>query len=256
MPMMNATTNLLNKIERRLGTRVLNLPDEMGKDVWMEEVISNETLDTFSRYFPYKMTYYLTGDRRKGPYYLIDEATCSSVKIIGCGDIDWRLLSTMYPSFGFGTGFFSTFDMFTTQMNAEDIMMNQMLTNHASIYKAGIYPEFEAPNKIRLASQLSNNQLETLKSIPINLYVKHSKNLMTIEPSKMEIFENLATSDVATFVYNNLKYFTNVSTSYATTELPLDTLQDWANKRDDIVQKLEDNYVSAANRNQPLIITI
>ena len=79
---------------------------------------------------------------------------------------------------------------------------------------------------------------------------------MTIEPSKMEIFENLATSDVATFVYNNLKYFTNVSTSYATTELPLDTLQDWANKRDDIVQKLEDNYVSAANRNQPLIITI
>jgi len=38
MPMMNATTNLLNKIERRLGTRVLNLPDEMGKDVWMEEI--------------------------------------------------------------------------------------------------------------------------------------------------------------------------------------------------------------------------
>lgn len=256
MPMLNRMTSLVNKIEHRLGTKLLNLPDNLNKDVWAEQVIECESLDTFSRYYPHKMTYYLTGDRRKGPYYLIDEAVCSSVNILGVGDIDWHLLSKCTPAFGFGSGFFSTYDMFTTGLNTEDIMMTQMLTDHASIYKCGIYVEFEPPNKVRLESNLSNNMLEMLKSIPINLFVKHSSNLMTIEPTKMEIFESLATADVAIFLYNHLKYFTNVETAYATTELNLDTLNDWANRREEIVQKLEDNYVSAGNRNQPIIVTI
>lgn len=256
MPMSNAVTKLLDKIERRLGTKVLNLPKELSKDVWMDEVISNETLDTFSRYFPAKMTYYLTGDRRKGPYYLIDEAVTQSVKILGCGDIDWHLLSKCTPAFGFGSGFYSTFDMFTTGLNVEDIAMTQMLTDHASIYKCGIYVEFEPPNKVRLESNLSNNMLEMLKSIPITLYIKHSPNLMTIEPTKMETFEKLATCDVAIFLYNTLKYFTNIETAFASTELQLDTLSDWAGRREDVIQYMEENYVSASNKNMPIMLTI
>lgn len=256
MPMLNRQTSLLNKIERHLGTAMLNLPDDINKDSWMDKVIANETLDTFSRYYPFHMTYYLTGDRRKGPYYLIDENICPSQDIIGVGDINWHLLSKCTPAFGFGSGFYSTFDMFTSGLNVEDIMMQQMLTDHASIYKCGIYIEYEPPNMVRLESNLSNNMLEMLKSIPIDLLIKHARNLMTIEPTKMEIFEQLATADVATFLYQSIKYFDNVQTAYATTDLKLDSLQDWMNKREEIVQKLEESYVSAANRNQPIIITI
>ena len=54
MPMANEMTKLLNKIERRLGTSQMNLPDYLSKDVWARDVICNETLDTFSRYFPIK----------------------------------------------------------------------------------------------------------------------------------------------------------------------------------------------------------
>lgn len=256
MPMINRQTSLLNKIERRLGTAMLNLPEGYNKDAWMDQVIANETLDTFSRYYPYTMTYYLTGDRRKGPYYLIDENVCQSQDIIGVGDIDWHLLSKCTPAFGFGSGFYSTFDMFTSGMNVEDIMMQQQLTDHASIYKAGIYVEYRAPNMVRLESNLSNNMLEMLKSIPITLFIKHARNLMTIEPTKMETFEQLATADVAIFIYQNIKYYDNIETPYASTDLRLDTLQDWANKREEIVQKLEENYVSAGNRAQPIIVTI
>lgn len=256
MPMLNKQTSLLNKIERRLGTAMLNLPDSLNKDSWMDNVIANETLDTFSRYFPFHMTYNLTGDRRKGPYYLIDENICPSQDIIGVGDINWHLLSKCTPAFGFGSGFYSTFDMFTSGLNVEDIMMQQMLTDHASIYKCGIYVEYEPPNMVRLESNLSNNMLEMLKSIPIDLLIKHAKNLMTIEPTKMEIFEQLATADVATYLYQSIKYFDNVETAYATTELKIDVLQDWMNKRDEIVQKLEDSYVTAANKYQPIIVTI
>ena len=72
MPMANSMTLLLNKIERRLGTQQLNLPDYMSKNVWAKEVICNDTLDTFSRYLPNKMPYVLGPENKKNDYYLIE----------------------------------------------------------------------------------------------------------------------------------------------------------------------------------------
>ena len=39
MPMMNRCTDLVNKIEVRLGTRMLNLPQSLSKDKWMDTII-------------------------------------------------------------------------------------------------------------------------------------------------------------------------------------------------------------------------
>ena len=49
----NKMNILLNKIERRLGTKPLMLPDDISKDKWVEETIIPDTLLTFSRYFPH-----------------------------------------------------------------------------------------------------------------------------------------------------------------------------------------------------------
>ena len=131
MPMANKMTSLLNKIERRLGTRVLNLPDKLQKDKWANEVIANETLDTFSRYFPHKMIYTLSKENKKNGYYIIDENICKSVEIIGAGDIDWHEFSAKAPAYQFGGGF-GTFDMLSSSYDAEDIMMTQMIADHVS----------------------------------------------------------------------------------------------------------------------------
>lgn len=256
MPMANMCTDLVNLIEHRLGTKQLNLPPQFAKDKWMDEVIAKETIRTFSRYFPNEMTYYLTGDRRKGPYYLIDEKVCNSVRIIGVGDIDWHLLSKVSPAFGFGSGFYNTFDFFLNGIDVEGIALQQQMTDHASLFKAGIYVEFKPPNMIKLSSNLSNNMLEMLKAIPVHLLIEHSKNLMTIPPTKMNWFEQLATCDVAIFLYNNLKYYDEVETAYASSTLKLDVIQDYANRRDDVEQQLRENYVSAANTNQPIMMVI
>lgn len=255
MPMSNRVSRLLDLIEMRLGTKQLNLPASLDKDTWMH-VIDISTLNTFSRFFPVKMPYYLTNDRRKGPYYLIDEKTAASVDIIGVGDIDWHLLSKNAPAFGFGYGFYSTYDFFLNGMDVEGIAEQQMLTDHASLYKCGVYLKFEPPNMVRLESNLSNNMLEMLKAIPISLFVKHSPNLMTIEPTKMELFESLAICDVAIYLYNNLKYYQNIETPYASAELNIDILQDYSNRRDDIVQQMRDSYVTFANKSQPMIMAI
>jgi hypothetical protein len=72
----------------------------------------------------------------------------------------------------------------------------------------------------------------------------------------MEIFEQLAQADIATFLFQNLKYFDQQDTVYMQLDLKLDTLQEWANKRDDIIRQLEEAHTTTANEAQPIIMTV
>ena len=79
---------------------------------------------------------------------------------------------------------------------------------------------------------------------------------MTISPTKMEIFEQLAIADVASYLYQELKYYNDLETVFASVNLRLETLEEKANSRNEIVEKLSENYVSAANKNQPILYTV
>lgn len=254
MPMNNAMSSLLNKIERRLGTRPLNLPAKLSKDAWVE-VITEDTLDTFSRYFPHKIRYILNQSNKKNGYYIIDENLCKSVKILGAGDIDWAEYSSKAPAYQFGGGY-GTFDMLTSTYDAEDIMMTQMIADHTSLFSNGIYVEYFPPNRVKLSAIINHDTIEFAQNIPINLFVKHPNNLMTIEPTKMETFEDLAIADIASFLVEELKYYDGVDTVFASTDLKLNSLEEKASRRADIVQYLKDSYVSPANKAQPIMYTI
>ena len=257
MPMMNRVTDLLNLAEDRLGTDELHLPDRLSKDVWAHRVLNKTTLNTFSRYLPYGIPYFLTPDRKKYDYYLIDEKLCESQVILGCGDIDWKQLSKSNPGWGYGSAsYYSMFDQFNNGLTLDDVAGYQMLLDHTSLFKVVCYPVFKPPNMIKLESALSNNIFDMYKSIPIMLFVKHSENLMTIPPTQMEMLEELFCCDVATFLYNRLKYYNQVDTTYANIDLQLDVLQDYMARRPDSIAILKDASVTAANRYQPIMITI
>lgn len=253
---MNRMTALLNKIEHRLGTKPLNLPEKINKDHWATDVICNETLDTFSRFFPNKMLYYLTPDKKKSRnIYLIDEHICESVQILGCGDINWAEFSSRSPAYQYGAGI-GTFDLLSTSYDAEDIMMVQQIADHSSLFTNGIYPEYIPPNVIKLSLAFDNAAIDLMQVIPINLYIRHANNLMTIEPTKMEIFEKLSTADVATYLFQYLKHYDGVETVFASTDLKLNSLEEWANTRNDVVEELKNSYVSPSNKNMPVMYTI
>lgn len=254
MPMMNEMTKLLNKIERRLGTKQLNLPEYLQKDKWATEVICNDTLDTFSRYFPHKIPYVLGPENKKGPYYLIDESVCESVTILGAGDINWRDWSHHYPGLMYGG--VNSYDMMTSGVDFETFADVQMMADHVSAFSNGIYVEFFPPNRIKLNIVISSSFLTNFQRIPIDLLVKHSDNLKTIPPTQMETFERLATADVATFIFEQLKMYDQLETVYANVDLKLSSLEEKARERREVVDYLEQNYVSAANRNQPIMITV
>lgn len=252
----NRMNALLNKIERRLGVKQLNLPDYLSKDKWAEEVIENETLDTFSRYFPNSMHIVLDlSQRKKDGYYLIDEYVPDGVEILGVRDIDWSLFSKdslrLQEAQGYGT-----YDFMTNNYGLDDIALLQMRADHMSLFNNQIYVDYKPPNMIKLSTITGADITRGMKSFPIEILIKHASNLMTIPPTMMEIFEELAEADVAKFLYENLKYYDGLETVYANIDIKVSDLENKASKREDIVQRLDEAHVSAANSHQPLMFTV
>lgn len=249
----NKMNKLLDKIERRLGTRPLNLPAHLQKDKWADEVIEDDTLPTFSRYFPNILRIELDlSQRQVNGWYVIDEYIPNNVIVIGVRDIDWARFSVdslcLQESAGYGM-----YDFLTNNYGIGDIGLLQMRADLVSLFNNQVFVEFKAPNMVRLSSVTNTNINRAGGRFPIDLFIQHAPNLMTIDPTKMETFEALATSDVARFLFEDLKYYDGLETVFANVDIKLSDLETWASKRDDIVAEMKDAYVSFANKNQPMI---
>lgn len=253
---MNKMTNLINKIERRLGTDIINLPEQLSKEKWAT-IIEEDTIPTFSRYLPNAIKVIVnTQDVDKDGYSWVDDSLPDSIKILGIRDIDWSAFGVMNGGSRTPAGF-GIYDMFSSSYGIDEIGLLQARADVSSLYNTTIYPEFKYPNKVRFKTAAGTAAINfQYNSVPLTLLVEHSLDLSTIAPTKMEIFENLATADVASFLYERLKYFDNLETVFANVDIKIDALKERADKREEIVNELKDGYVSAANSNQPLIYTV
>lgn len=255
MSMANRMTDLLNKIEHRLGSDIMGLPREFQKDKWAKKIIAKETLDTFSRFFPRRIQYVLGPENKKNDYYLIDESICGGLDILGAGDIDWHSWSNHFPGLLYGG--VNSYDMMTSGVDFETYVDVTQMADHVSLFANGIYVDFQPPNRIYLRVVIASSFLTNFQRIPIYIYTKHPLNLKTIEPTKMEIFEELALADVATYLYEKLKLYDGISNAFGDgMDLKLASLEEKARRRDDIVERLRNSYVSAANKAMPIMITI
>ncbi len=247
----NNMSNILNKIERRLGMLPLtpHLPKEYNKDAWAD-VIVTDTLETFSRYYHRKIPFHvtkITAPRKNGWYY-IDEDYLGNQKILGIGDIDWSNFSNdvvgQASQYGYGLTDVGI------SMSFEDILNYGMRATYSSMINNNIYPEFEYPNRLRICS-VGNNSID-IGDFVINLFIKHSDDLSSISPTKMETFEALAQADIAGFLANNLKYWDGLETVLSSSDLKLGTLESEASKRDQVIDEIKQSYVSAGNESIPL----
>lgn len=249
----NQMTLLLNKIQRRLGLITLQLPDEIGKDTW-HTIIEEDTLPTFSRYFPYRITTIIDNTCEKDGFFFIDKDVPEGCKILGVKDIDWAAyrVDPRFDRYGIN---FSTYDFISRDYGIDDVAFSQMSADYLSLFNLGIYIEFDYPNKIRLVS-VNGSPVSRYRPFPLQIFIEHPSNLMTISPTMMESFEQLAQADIATFLYQQLKYYDNQDTVYMQLDLKLETLQEWANKRDDIIRQLDEAHTTTANEGGSLIMTV
>lgn len=249
----NQMTLLLNKIERRLGLITLQLPDTINKDTW-HTIIEEDTIPTFSRYFPHKITTIIDNKCEKDGFFFIDKDVPEGCKILGVKDIDWQAyrVDPRFDRYGIN---FSTYDFISRDYGIDDVAFSQMSADYLSLFNLGIYIEFEYPNKIRLVS-VNGSPVSRYRPFPLQIFIEHPSNLMTISPTMMEMFEQLAQADIALYIYQQLKYYDNQDTVYMQLDLKLETLQEWANKRDDIVRQLDEAHTTTANENGSLIMTV
>lgn len=256
---MNEMTRLLNKIERRLGLKAINLPEDISKDTWCEEVIAEDTMPTFSRFFPHCHTIFLgkSTPKDKFGYYLISEDMVDGAKILGFKDINWQkfaqpaLSGAAYASLGIYDEINSMSDY-----TFDDVALTQCTLDLNSVFNTQIIPDFQMPNRVKFMMSGQRVYEIPYEQLPVDVLVEHPLNLMTIPPTMMETFEKLAIADTAAFIYEYLKYFDGLETIFTNVDLKMDEIQRRAEQRDEIVQYLQENYVSPANRNQPVIMTI
>ena len=245
---VNKMNVLLDKIERHLGVKPLNLPDDISKSVWAKDVIAVDSLDTFSRYFPNSMRITLDVSQMKmNKWFVIDEYIPDNIEILGVRDIDW----TNFSATNFGT-----YDIIGGTYSIDDIASLQMRADHMSLFNYQFFVNFMPPNQVKISTNSGTLSDNAIYKVPIEIFIKHATNLMTIPPTMMETFEKLAEADVARFLYENLKYYEGLETVYANIDMKLSDLQDKASKREEIEQLLDESHVSAANKNQPLMFVI
>lgn len=254
MAYSNNMSKLLNKIERRLGTKLLNLPKDIGKESWVE-VIEEDTLSTFSRFFPHKIRYTVDCKRdRKGDYCIINPNVIPpDVEVLGVRDLAWEEFVT---TSAVTTHPYGIYDFYGNGYSLPDIAMAQMRADQVSMFDNNIYVDWEYPNKIKISTVSGVNLLDSFKDFKVDLLIKHPINLNTISPTKMETLEELAIIDVAIYLYNNLKYYDGLETVFANIDLKMSELENYASRRQDMVTKLDEAHVSLANDNQPMIFTV
>lgn len=257
MAYSNDFTNLIKKIERNLGLLPLvpHLPPDYNKDAWLD-IIKEQTLVTFSRFFPHKISYPITREtaKKKGNRYFIDdEDFFGEAKILGIMDIDWDSFGhTNGSQSGIGNyGYGSTDGVYS--LNFDQIVANKLIADVNSVYNNGIYIQQYDPNQFEIMN--CYNTPVNLSRFNVWVLVQHS-NLSTISATMMETFEDLAMADVAKFLFRNLRYYDGLETVYANIDLKLNELEEEGNKREEIIKLLDESSVSSANETTPLIITI
>lgn len=253
MAMANDMSALLKKIARRLGLLpVLDaLPDDCKIDKW-GDIIMEDTIVTFSRYFPYEFKMPIneeTVNKRKENgvlWYYIKDEILKGVKLLGMKDIDWTDLTNNNSSLtatSVGAGYFYP-NFACPEATLESVLALQLNANIGSLYNNQIYIDFVYPNKFALRGIANLNY--DLNSFVVILLVEHS-SLATISPTKMETFEALAQADIAGYLYEYLKYWDGLNTIFVDIDLKLDRLSDEKSKRDDIINRIQESYVTMAN---------
>ena len=258
----NSYTELIAKITRKLGLLPLipHLPEFCNQDAWVD-IIQNDTMVTFSRFFPYRFKMVINSetcdkkmDNQKVMWYYIKDEVLQGAKLLGIMDIDWQDTSSNNSSLGassVGNYFYPSYACPIATF--ESIAALQTAADFNSLYNRGIYIDFQYPNHFCLRG-IGNTNYD-LNSFTVILLVEHS-SLATISPTKMETFEKLAMADIAGFLYQNLKYFDGLETAFLNLDLKLSELNDIANKRDQIVEELDNAHVSTSNDNIPYLFSV
>ena len=251
----NQMTILLNRIERQLGLSVLPLPDGLKKDDWAG-IIMEDTLPVFSMYIPYSITTVIyPEDTDEQGWSYIDKHLPEGTRILGVCDLDFGAYTADQRIEKFGVVRYAM-DYLNYNNAISDIGIQVGGSDMLSLFSAGlmVYLEWDRQNRVRLSS-ISGNTISKFRPYPLKIFIEHP-SLETISPTVMDPFFRLARCDVANTIYQVLKFHDGLDTAYGNLDLKLDTLQQAAGEREDILRELKEANLSVSNERSPIMLTV
>jgi hypothetical protein len=221
------TTKILRHIEKKMGYKFNEL------EISPEEIIENiqeETLVTFSKYFPYQTETVISDDTKvegtSNEYYLETE-----FDILGVARVHDNY--TMYAGGG----------LLPYSTNMVDPMSGQWTADAISMNKNPLVYQFNHPNTVTVQPALY-----VMRDTKVLLNVVHPKHFGTIDTSLQDEFLKMAVLDTKEVLYQLRHRFANLQTAFGSIELFIDDLQDAPDKKEELLEKWRRNFAKRSNR--------
>jgi hypothetical protein len=224
--MLNSTY-IIRFIEKKLGYKFNEL--EISHDEIIEN-IQEESLITFSKYFPYQ-TVITIDDNNKvedtvNSYYLE-----SDFEILGVAKLYDNI--SMYTDAG----------LLPYHMNLHDPVSRQFTADAISINKNPLTYQFEHPNVITVMPALY-----MLRNAKVKLNCVHPRHFGTIPTNLQDEFLKLALFDTKETLYQIRHRFANLQTAFGSIELFIDDLQEAPDRRNELLENWRRNFAKQSNR--------
>lgn len=227
-------TSLIKTIKRRLGIRFWKLPSEDFEDELLE-IIKEETLVTFSTYFPHivRIKYNLAENKVPGmrDTFFIDKDQMGGATIVGIEDIVFDSFhSSHFPYHMPG----NSFELFT------DL---QMSATYESMMSIPITFTFQSPDKLVIDDYPYN-----LDMVYLNVKIVHPDNLSTIKLTMKEQLIKLALCDIKIFLYNELKHYDKIDTTFGQIDLKIDEWQNAEDERKTLIEYWDKAFLNVRRK--------
>lgn len=230
-------SHLMRLVKKHCGIYSIKLP--LSDQELYEQVIQDDTLPTFSSYFP--LVKHVPCDLNQLRVQGDRESTSSDVS-------DIYEIPPLWPEdsnerFILGIEKITWFnDMRYQQINStyetiesyQALAVAQSVANLASTMEPPYITEFIPPNRFRISNG-------TYYKDRVVLHVEHSysNQLYDIPMGKRGSFYKLALLDMRRFLWENLKYFQSLRTAIAEMNLGIETWQEAESKREEFLKELD-----------------
>lgn len=234
---MNLNT-LVRRIKRSIGLYGIALPID-NLDQLILDILYDTTIPVFSIYCPREELVYVDiydlahNNRERGEtcdLFILPDWIFLEKKVLFVKDVkyDENFLRHNYFPTSLST---NSFDVF------EDIMLSNATKPITDTIVNSITFHYEHPRKLYIYDSLVSSKLR------ISLACQHDNSLQSITPTSEESFFKLAILDVKDGLYQTVKHYDGIETSYGRIELKI---EDWANarqERDEMLKEWDDSYL-------------
>lgn len=220
---------VLRHIKMRLGASHNPLP---LSDEDILNLIYEETLYTFSNYYPFMYDITIDGDKYAVPgecgVYIIPVEE-KGLEILG--------ISKLFRSEGYYTG------SLYPQYNTNNFFEMQMATDIASAVQVPDTFKFIEPNRVEIFPKSTSNY-----NFMLQIKCIHPPHLGTIPMSLREQFLKLCLLDTKIAIWAILKNYNQLNTAFGTIDMHIEDYENAQQERDELLELWKNNFHKEPNR--------